>query len=211
MTVNGPTRTDPPYVPIRHTGWPTRRSPRLLVLAAVGLVAAAVLVGLVHRPSQAQRAGDLRAFVSDLTADIQSCAGGVGESEFALSQVQSGASHDVATAVNIAQTGAANCSPANNELLDDLEEYQVTESLASFRLNRAVTGLVTWAAPDAQQVQTDVAHVLTAPDQQAKQQDLARLRQDRATLDAQRAKVDSIISAASRSLSAQIAPPRLPT
>ena len=211
MTVNGPTRTDPPYVPIRHTGWPTRRSPRLLVLAAVGLVAAAVLVGLVHRPSQAQRAGDLRGFVSDLTADIQSCAGGVGESEFALSQVQSGASHDVATAVNIAQTGAANCSPANNELLDDLEEYQVTESLASFRLNRAVTGLVTWAAPDAQQVQTDVAHVLTAPDQQAKQQDLARLRQDRATLDAQRAKVDSIISAASRSLSAQVAPPRLPT
>ena len=210
MTVNGPTRTDPPYVPIRHTAWPTRRSPRLLVLAAVGLVAAAVLVGLVHRPSQAQRATDLRAFVSDLTADIQSCAGGVGESEFALSQVQSGASHDVATAVNIAQTGAANCSPANNELLDDLEEYQVTESLASFRLNRAVTGLITWAAPDAQQVQTDVAHVLTAPDQQAKQQDLARLRQDRATLDAQRAKVDAIISSASRSLSAQVAPPSLP-
>jgi hypothetical protein len=210
MTVNGPTRTDPPYVPIRHTAWPTRRSPRLLVLAAVGLVAGAVLVGLVHRPSQAQRAADLRAFVSDVTADIQSCAGGVGESEFALSQVQSGASHDVATAVNIAQTGAANCSPANNELLDDLEEYQVTESLASFRLNRAVTGLVTWAAPDAQQVQTDVAHVLTAPDQQAKQQDLARLRRDRATLDAQRATVDSIISAASRSLSAQVAPPRLP-
>ena len=211
MTVNGPTRTDPPYVPIRHTAWPTRRSPRLLVLAAVGLVAAAVLVGLVHRPSQAQRATDLRAFVSDLTADIQSCAGGVGESEFALSQVQSGVSHDVATAVNIAQTGAANCSPANNELLDDLEEYQVTESLASFRLNRAVSGLVTWAAPDAQQVQTDVAHVLTAPDQLARQQDLASLRHDRATLAAQRAKVDSIIESASRSLSAQVAPPRLPT
>lgn len=210
MTVNGPTRTDPPYVPIRHTPWPTRRVPRPLVLAAVGLVAAAVLVGLAHRPSQAQRATDLRAFVSDVTADIQSCAGGVGESEFALSQVQSGASHDVATAVNIAQTGAANCSPANNELLDDLEEYQVTESLASFRLNRVVNGLVTWAAPDAQQVQTDVAHALTAPDQRAKQQDLASLRQARATLDVQRAKVDSIIESASRSLSAQVAPPRLP-
>ena len=211
MTVDGPTRTDPPYVPIRHTPWPTRRAPRPLVLAAVGLVAAAVLVGLAHRPSQPQRAADLRAFVSDVTADIQSCAGGVGESEFALSQVQSGATRDVATAVNIAQTGAANCSPANNELLDDLEEYQVTESLASFRLNRAVSGLVTWAAPDAQQVQTDVAHVLTAPDQLARQQDLASLRHDRATLAAQRAKVDSIIESASRSLSAQVAPPRLPT
>ena len=211
MTVDGPTRTDPPYVPIRHTPWPTRRAPRPLVLAAVGLVAAAVLVGLAHRPSQPQRAADLRAFVSDVTADIQSCAGGVGESEFALSQVQSGATRDVATAVNIAQTGAANCSPANNELLDDLEEYQVTESLASFRLNRAVSGLVTWAAPDAQQVQTDVAHVLTAPDQRARQQGLASLRHDRATLAAQRAKVDSIIESASRSLSAQVAPPRLPT
>jgi hypothetical protein len=211
MTVNGPTRTDPPYVPIRHTAWPTRRSPRLLVLAAVGLVAATVLVGLVHRPSQAQRAADLRAFVSDMTADIQSCAGGVGESEFALGQVQSGATRDVATAVNIAQTGAANCSPANNELLDDLEEYQVTESLASFRLNRVVTGLVTWAAPDAQQVQTDVAHVLTAPDQQARQRDLASLRHDRVTLDAQRAKVDAIIQSVRGSLSAQVAPPRLPS
>ncbi len=210
MTVNGPTRTEPPYVPIRHTAWPTRRSPRLLVLAGVGLVAAAVLVALVHRPSQAQRAADLRAFVSDVTADIQSCAGGVGESEFALSQVQSGATRDVATAVNIARTGAANCSLANNELLDNLAEYQVTESLASFRLNRAVSGLVTWAAPDAQQVQTDVAHVLTAPDQRTREQDLARLRQDRATLDAQRAKVDSVISSASRSLSAQAALPGCP-
>jgi hypothetical protein len=209
--VNVPTRTDPPYVPIRHTAWPTRRAPRPFVLAAVGLLAVAVLVGLAHRPSQSQRAADLRAFVSDMTTDIQSCAGGVSESLYALGQVQSGATRDVATAVNIAQTGAANCSPANNELIDDLEEYQVTESLASFRLNRVVSGLVNWAAPDAQQVQTDVARVLAAPDQQARDQDLASLRQARASLDAQRAAVDSIIEAASRSLSAKAAPPRLPT
>ncbi len=208
--MNAPTRTDPPYVPIRHTAWPTRRAPRPVVLAAVGLLAIAVLVGLAHRPSQSQRAADLRAFVSDMTTDIESCAGGVSESLYALDQVQSGATRDVATAVNIAQTGAANCSPANNELLDDLEEYQVTESLASFRLSRVVNGLVNWAAPDAQQVQTDVARVLTAADQQVKDQDLASLRQARGTLDAQRTAVDSIISSASRSLSAKVAPPRLP-
>lgn len=209
--MNAPTRTDPPYVPIRHTAWPTRRTPRPVVLAAVGLVAVALLVALTHRPSQPQRASDLRAFLSDMTTDIQSCAGGVSESLFALSQVQSGATRDVATAVNIAQTGAANCSPANNELLDDLEEYQVTESLASFHLNRVVSGLVTWAAPEAQQVQTDVARVLTASGRQAKEQDLANLRQARAQLDAQRATVDSIIESASRSLSAKATPPRLPT
>ncbi len=209
--MTGRIRTDPPYVPIRHTAWPTRRSPRVLVLAVFGLVAAAVLVGLAHRPSQAQRASDLRGFVADMTADIQSCAGGVTDSLYALGQVQSGASHDVATAVNIAQTGAANCSPANNELLDDLEEYQVTESLASFRLNRVVTGLVTWAAPEAQQVQTDVARVLTAPNQRARELDLASLQQARAKLDAQRTAVDSIIESASRSLSAGVAPPELPS
>jgi hypothetical protein len=51
---------------------------------------------------------------------------------------------------------------ANNELLGDLTQYQVSESLARFGLPRVVDGLVTWAFPDAQQVQTDVAHVLGA-------------------------------------------------
>ena len=208
--MTAPPRTDPPYVPIRHTPWPSRRTPRSLVLVGIALVGAAVLVGLAHRPSQAQRASDLRGFLTDMTADIQSCAGGVSESLTALHAVQSGTSSDVPTAVDIAETGAANCSPANNELLDDLEEYQVTESLASFRLSRVVSGLVTWAAPDAQQVQTDVAHVLTAGSQPAKAQYLANLRQAIVKLDVQRSAVDSMIESASRSLSANASPPRLP-
>ena len=69
---------------------------------------------------------------------------------------------------------------------------------------------MTWAAPDAQQVQTDVAHVLTAGSQQAKAQYLASLRQALAKLDVQRSAVDSVIESASRSLSANASPPRLP-
>ena len=104
-----------------------------------------MLVALVHRPSQAERATDLRGFLTDVTADIQSCAGGVGESLTALQPgaVREPAQRRAVTRSTSRSTGAANCSPANNELLDDLEEYQVTESLASFRLKSAVaSGLV---------------------------------------------------------------------
>jgi hypothetical protein len=207
--MTAPPRADPPYVPIRRS-WPTRRTPRWLLLAGAAVLVAAVLVALVHRPSPAQRASDLRGFVTDVTADIESCAGGVGESLFALRQVESGASSDVATAVSIAQTGAANCSPANNELLDDLEEYQVTESLASYHLDTVVTGLLTWAAPEAQEVQTDVARVLTAPGQQAANADKAALQAALGRLDAERSAVYSVIARASRSLSAHAVPPKLP-
>jgi len=205
-----PVRTDPPYVPIRHTRWATRRTPRWVLLALALVVAGTVLVTLVHKPSPSERATDLRAFLGDMRYDIQSCAGGVRDSLTALRQIESGASHDVSTGVYIANTGAANCSPANNELLDDLISYQVTESLASFRLNRVVTGLVAWAAPDAIDVQTDVARVLRAPDAQAKATDTAALQQALRTLDAQRAAVYAIIKAASTSLSAHATPPSLP-
>jgi hypothetical protein len=209
--VNTPVRTDPPYVPIRHTGWATRRSPLWLLVAIAVLVAGGVLVGLSRTPSQGQRASDLRGFIGDMNYDIESCAGGVGESLTALQQVESGASRDVSTAIYIANTGAANCSPANNEQIDDLDNYQVTESLASFRLPRVVTGLVNWAAPDAENVQTDVAVVLqNLGHPQAKAADTAALQKALRTLNAQRAAVDAIMNSANRSLSAHASLPKLP-
>jgi len=208
--VDSPPRSDPPYVPIRHTRWPGGRTPRPLIAAGLVLLVIAVLVGLAHRPSTEQRAADLRGFTREMNADIESCAGGVRESLFALHAIQSGASHDTQTAIKIARDGAANCSPANNELLADLAQYQVTESLASFRLARVVSGLMTWAAPDAERVQADVADVLAASSPQARALASAALRQARARLDMQRSAVYSIIESASAALSAHAAPPRLP-
>ncbi len=101
-------------------------------------------------------------------------------------------------------------SPTNNELLGDLTQYQVTESLASFRLSRVVTGLVAWAAPDAQRMQLDVADLLTARGPQARALASAALRQARAELDARRAAIDSVIESASTALPAHATPPRLP-
>jgi hypothetical protein len=200
----------PPYVPIRRSGWRVRRTPLLAYIAGAVLIAGGVLVGLVHRPSTAERASDLRGFVTDMRADIGSCAADVGASLTALHAVQTGASGEVATARSIATSGAADCSPANDELLDDLVQYQVTESLASFDLGRAVNGLVAWAAPDAIRVQEDVAGVLAAPDAAARASALAALQRDLRTLNAQRAAVDSVISSASRSLSARVTPLPLP-
>jgi hypothetical protein len=199
---------DPPYVPIRGSGWGTRRTPRWVLLALTLLVVGAVLVALVHKPSHAQRTSDLRGFVSDVNYDIESCAAGVGESLTAMREASSAS--EIQDTISIANQGAANCEPANNEQIDDLEQYQVTESLASFNLPSVVTGLVNWAAPDAVDVQTDVAALMAAPNPQAKAKDTANLQRALRKLNAQRAIIDATIQAASKSLSAHASPPKLP-
>ena len=204
-----PTRTDPPHIPLRHGGWPAFKAPRWLFAAGALVLAGAVLVGLAQHPTRSQRAADLNTFLHDMTTDIQSCAGGVRESLAAMRAIQSGTEHDLSTATHIASYGAANCSPANNELLGDLIGYQVNESLASFGLPRVVDGLVTWAFPDAQRVQDDVAGVLGASGA-AQGAATAKLRRDLRALDAQRTYVNKIMMNAVNATSATGKLPQLP-
>jgi len=206
-------RTEPPYVPIRSTAWPQRRIHRSAYVIAAALLGVAVAVSLVHKPTRGEQASDMRGFLQEVTSDIQSCAGGVGESLTALREIQSGASAsstDVSDAVIIAQTGAANCSPANNEEIDDLENYQVPESLDSFRLAGVVTGLVNWADPDAANVQTDVASLLTARTTLARSQAQATLDKALVVLDRQGSAATSTMRAAIRALAMHTSPPYLP-
>lgn len=193
-----------------HPGQSSRRIPRAAYLAGVGFLVIAVAVALVHRPSRAERASDLSGVLQTMNADIESCAGGVGESLTALHEISAGTSHDVTDAITVAGTGASNCSPANNELIDDLEGYEVPESLDSLHLQNAVTGLVAWAAPDAEQVQTDVAVVLAARTPQARAAARAALARALRKLNAQRAATDSVINSAISSLPVTAAAPRLP-
>jgi hypothetical protein len=206
MTV-GPTRG----VPTRRSGWPVLRTPRWMLAGAVVLVAGLTLAALPHHPSTSQRATDLRGVVQEMNTDIESCAGGVSESLIALHAIQSGTSHDVKTAVNIAATGVQNCSPANSMPMDDLVQYQPPESLASFHLDQTVNDLVTWGFPDAQRVQADVATILTASTPSAVAAATAALHHDQHVLDAERATIDGMINAASKSLSANVTPPALPS
>ncbi len=204
-----PARADPPYVPLRHSGWPARKTPRWLLLAGLILLACAVLVGIAVHPTQSQRAADMNGFLHDMTTGIQSCAGGVRDSLTVLKAIESGTSHDPATAIRVATTGAATCSPASNMQLDDLLQYTVHESLARFRLDRAVAGLVIWAAPDAERVQLDVAAILRASGA-TRAAATARLRRDLYVLDGQRAYVDKIMRAAVTATSATAKLPYLP-
>jgi hypothetical protein len=204
-----PVTTGPPHVPLRHSRWPVHKTSRWLFVAGALVLVGSILVGLAHHPSQAEQATDMNGFLHDMTYDIQSCAGGVSESLTALHEIQSGASHDVATATGIATYGAANCSPANNELLADLTQYQVTESLASFRLDRVVNGLITWAFPDAQNVQTDVARILQAHGA-AQAAATGRLQHDLQTLNRQRAYLDTIMMTGVRATGATGKLPALP-
>jgi hypothetical protein len=207
--MQSPPRADPPYVPIRHTAWPVRRTPRWWFAAGLAVVVAGVLVGLAVHPSKAQRAGDLNGFLTDMTTDIQSCAGGVRDSLTALRSIEAGTSHDVGTAIGIATYGSGNCSPANNMQLDDLVGYQVQESLSSFRLDRVVYGLVDWATPDALRVQADVAAILRAQGT-ARAAATTKLDSDLKILDAQRAYLDKIMMAAIAATGASGRPPPLP-
>src|SRR6266568_6429552 len=200
-----------PGVASRPSGWPVLRTPRWMLAAGVVLVAGLTLAAIPHRPSPAQRAADLRGMVHDLNTDIESCAGGVSDSITALRAIQSGASDDVKTAVKIANMAAANCSPANSMPMEDLVQYQAPGSLASFHVQTAVNDLVTWGFPLAQRVQADVASLVTAEAPDAIKRATAQLRKDQLALDAQRARVDRPISAASASLSAHVAPPNLPS
>jgi hypothetical protein len=194
----------------RLSGWPVLRTPTWMIVGAIVLVAGLVLAAIPHHPSTAQRAADLRGMVNDLTTDIESCAGGVTDSLTALQAIESGTSHDVRTAVLIADTAAANCSPANNMQLDDLVQYQVPESLDSFHLDAAVNDLVTWGFPLAQRVQADVAILVAARTKAGIDAASARLRRDQRALDAERARIDGLITSASMALSAGIPPPSLP-
>jgi hypothetical protein len=194
--VETPTQTDPPYVPVPKTGWAVhRKTPRWLLLAGVLIVVGIVLVALVHRPSKSEQASDLKAFLAEMRTETQSCAGGVSESLTALRQIHSGGSvqQNTADTIKIARYGASNCSPANNMQLDDLTQYQVTESLARFHLATAVNELVTWCFPYAQRVQNDVANLAGAHTAANQASYTAALQRDTRDLNRERARIDKIL------------------
>jgi hypothetical protein len=205
-------RAGTPGTSMLPTGWPTRRTPRWIFLAAVPLIAAAIAVSLSHHPSTAERASDMTGYLQELTTDIESCAGGVRESLQALHLVQAGSDSpaDVSDAISVASQGAANCGPADNEQLDDLENYQVPESLDGFGLVAVVSGLVNWAAPDAQDVQDDVASLLAATSPQAGAADTAALARSTSTLNAERTAVNGPIEKAIKALGMHATPLQLP-
>jgi hypothetical protein len=206
MTVRTPS---PASTPVHRTGWPVLRTPKWMLATAAILVAGLVVFAWPTHPSTAQRVADLKSMVSELTTDIESCAGGITDTATALRDLQDGSSADIGTGQNIATTAVNNCSPANNMQLDDLTQYQVPNSLAQFHFDTAVQDLVTWAFPLAQRVQSDMGTLMTAKGA-AVATDTAKLRADEKALDAERATFDKFFTVADKTLNAHVAPPPLP-
>jgi hypothetical protein len=207
--MTSPTKTEPPFIPLRRSGWATRRTP-LWVFAVLAVAAAGVfLVSLSHKPSQSQRASDLAAYFNDVKGGIGSCAAGLHDSENAYGQVLGGDTADAKTARAILLYGANNCTLASNESLTDFAGYQVTESLASYNLDTADNEVITWSF-DSTAVQQDMTAVLGSATPAARTTAQATLTGAIAKLDAQRAALDAIWNSAKTAAGASAAIPSLP-
>jgi hypothetical protein len=195
-----------PRMPLRQSGWPVRRMPMWTLLVAVVMVAGVVLVSLSRTPSNAQQVSDFNSYLRDMNAAVESCAGGVTESRQAASSVTPST---MKTAQSLVAYDANNCSPANNEPLQDLTQYQVTESLAKFDLADCANDYITWSF-DAAQVQEDMLTVLKADSPAARSAGEQALRHDQHTMDTERATIDGILRSAEHSLADNAALPNLP-
>jgi hypothetical protein len=208
--MTSPTQTEPPFVPLRHSGWATKRTPlwvfAVLAIAAVGVL----LVSLSHKPSQSQRASDLAGYFSDVKAGIGSCAAGLHDSENAYGQLLGDKAVLSKNAESVFTYGGSNCTVAGNESLTDFADYQVTESLASLNLDTADNDVITWSF-DSTAVQTDMLAVLKAATPSARTSAQATLKTDLVQLDKQRAAIDAIWAAAKNAAGATAAFPSLPT
>jgi len=204
-----PTQTQPPFIPLRRSGWATRRTPVWVFAFLAVAVAGAVLVSLSHKPTQSQRASDLATYFGDVKGGIGSCAAGLHDSENAYGQVLGGDTADAKTARAIFTYGANNCTLAGNQALTDFAGYQVTESLASYNLDTADNDVITWSF-DSTAVQQDMTAVLGAATPGARSTAQATLKTAIARLDAERAAINAIWTAAQKAAGATAAIPALP-
>ena len=191
-----PTQTEPPFVPLRRSGWATRRTPRWVFGAIAVLVIGGFLVALSVRPSQSQQASDLRGYFGDVNTGVGSCAAALRDSMTSYQAVAGGDSAELSTAKSIIGYGVSNCEVASNESLSDFANYQVTESLDSLHLTAADNDVITWAFDATTYQQDMLAALADANAPAARATDEAALGPALATLNAERATIDAIWNAA---------------
>jgi len=204
-----PTQTQPPFIPLRRSGWATRRTPLWVFAFLAVAVAGVLLVSLAHQPSRSQRASDLAAYFRDVKGGIGSCAAGLQDSENAYGQVLAGDTVHAKTTRSIFTFGANNCTLAGNQALTDFAGYQVTEVLAHYNLDAADNDVITWSF-DSTAVQQDMRAVLDATTPADRVTAQAALKAAITKLDAQRAALDAIWTAAKKAAGATAPIPALP-
>jgi hypothetical protein len=196
--MTAPTQTEPPFVPLRRSGWATKRTPLWVFVALVVVAIAGFGVALSVRPSQSQRAADLRGYFGDVSTGVGSCAAGLRDSMTSYRAVMGGDRPELGTAKSIVAYGASNCQVATNESLSDFDNYQVSESLDSLHLAAADNDVISWAF-DATAYQQDLLAVLAAANGPARAKAQTLVNPALATLNAERATIDGIWNAAKKS------------
>lgn len=203
-----PTQTEPPNASLRRSGWATRRTP-LWVFAAIAVALLGVYaVSLSHKPSQSQRASDLTGYFADVKTGIGSCAAGLRDSMTAYKAIMGGDRAEFSSGASIVVYGASNCEVATSEPIADFASYQVSESLASLNLDTADEDVITWAF-DATAYQHGMLAVLRAGTSAARTRALAALAPALARLNAERAAIDTIWTAATGSVGVSTVLPNL--
>lgn len=208
--MTSPTQTEPPFVPLRHKGWATKRTPWWVFAVLAVLVVGGILVSLSVKPSSSQRASDMVGYFEDVQGGIGSCAAGLHDSENAYGQLISGKAVLNKNAESVFTYGASNCTVESNEALNDFVNYQITETLDSYNLNTADNDVVSWSF-DATGAQTDMLAVLETTTPAARASAQTTLNAALLKLDDQRAVIDKIWTAAKKATGASQPLPDLPT
>jgi hypothetical protein len=201
-------QTEPPFVPLRHRGWATRRTPWWVFAVLAVLVIGGVIVSLSRTPSQSQRASDLKGYFGDVTGGVGSCVASVAQSVTAYNAVLGGEVANLKTAEAIEVYGEGNCTVMSNQPLSDFANYQVAQSLDSLNLDTADNDIITWAF-DGVQYQTDMDTALHAATPAARAAAEVAVAKDLKTINAEKATINAIWNAAKRSTGSTAALPNL--
>lgn len=163
---------EPGPVSNRVGAW-ARRHPRWTV-AAVVTVALAVTAATdwPHRATRGQLQGDLGDYVTQVRADVLSCALEVEETLSAYNQIMAGVSTNRDTALGIADRAALDCTPAGNDKILDLAATEPPRSLATYRLDLGAAQLYGWATTDAVAAMQDIHALLVTPGDPARLADI---------------------------------------
>lgn len=154
----------PPRRSLPWATWSRARQRGALVAAAVGvLVVGSVAVDVGGSATTAQRAGDLRAFVTLINTDVASCNSSLRDSFSAYAAIAGGQTNKRNTAIGIIQGDEPNCTPVSNSNLYDLATTQAPGSLRHFDVQHVASNVVSWTFPNAAAVIEDLGNILIRP------------------------------------------------
>jgi hypothetical protein len=162
-----------PRRPARRLTRPHRRA-TYVALGVAAVVAASVAFDVGHGATAGDRAGDHRSLVTTMKADVGACVSSVSDSLEAYRAVAGGQTGERHAAQGIISGDEPNCTPEDNSDLYDLATLEVPGTLRDYKVQPAVTDLVTWAFPDGAAAINDLGRLLVVPADQSARDDLRR-------------------------------------